>query len=131
MRLKSKASMTRIFNKAKLKETRKQLRREQTFTEKIAWMVLRNRSLLGCKCIRQYSVERYVIDFYSPELKLAIELDGSVHDLPENKLYDEERQKFLEALGITFLRFQNEEFVNNGDYAVNEIKKAVERLRKS
>lgn len=121
--------MTRIYNKTKLKETRKTLRREQTYTEKIAWIVLRNRSLLGCKFRRQYSVERYVIDFYSAELKLAVELDGSVHDRLEQKIYDEERQKFLESLGITFLRFRNDEFVDKGDYAVNKIKEAVEKLR--
>jgi len=123
--------MTRIYNKNRLKETRKHLRREQTYTEKIAWMVLRNRSLLDCKFRRQYSVDRYVIDFFSPEIKLAVELDGSVHDSAGQKAHDEERQKFLEKLGITFLRFRNEEFVDNGDYAVSEIKRVIKKLRKS
>lgn len=123
--------MTRIYNKSRLKETRRHLRREQTYTEKIAWMVLRNRSLLDCKFRRQYSVDRYVIDFFSPELKLAIELDGSVHDSAEQKARDEVRQKFLENLGITFLRFRNEVFINNGDYALNEIKRTIERIRKN
>jgi len=123
--------MARVYNKTALKETRKILRKEQTYTEKIAWIVLRNRSLLGCKFRRQYSVDRYVIDFYTPEIKLAVELDGSVHDSSEQKLYDAERQKYLESYGITFLRFRNDEFVDNGDFAVNKIKAAVEKLRKS
>lgn len=120
--------MTRIYNKIELKNTRRKLRKEQTYAEKIAWMVLRNRSSFGYKFRRQFSVDRYVIDFYSPELKLAIELDGSVHNEPDQKLYDIERQKFLEGLGITFLRFTNEEFVDNGDYTENKIKETIKKL---
>ena len=69
-----------------------------------------------------------MIDFYSPELKLAIELDGGIHNEPNQKIYDAERQKYLEAVGITFLRFTNEEFVDNGDYASNKIKEAIKKL---
>jgi len=120
--------MTRIYNKIELKNVRRKLRKEQTYAEKIAWMVLRDRNYFGCKFRRQFSVDKYVIDFYSPELKLAIELDGSVHNEPDQKLYDIERQKFLESIGITFLRFTNEEFVDNGDYAVNKIKETIKKL---
>ena len=104
------------------------MRKEQTYAEKIAWMVLRNRGSFGYKFRRQFSVDRYVIDFYSPELKLAIELDGSVHNEPDQKSYDIERQKFLEGFGITFLRFTNDEFVDNGDYAENKIKETIKKL---
>jgi very-short-patch-repair endonuclease len=120
--------MTRIYNKAELKDTRRKLRKEQTYAEKTAWMVLRDRNSFGCKFRRQYSVDRYIIDFYSPELKLAIELDGGIHNEPEQKRYDVERQKYLEAIGITFLRFTNEEFVDNGDYAENKIKETIKKL---
>ncbi len=120
--------MTRIYNKIELKNTRRKLRKEHTYAEKIAWMVLRNRGLFGYKFRRQFSVDKYVIDFYSPELKLAIELDGNIHNEPEQKLYDIGRQKYLEAVGITFLRFTNEEFVDNGDYAEKKIKEIIKEL---
>lgn len=83
--------MTKHYNKKELKEIRRQLRRNQTYTEKIVWMYLRNRRTDGYKFRRQYSVDHFMLDFYCPELKFAIEFDGSVHDVPAQKVYDEER----------------------------------------
>lgn len=120
--------MTKHFNKKELKETRRQLRRNQTYTEKIVWMYLRNRRTDGYKFRRQYSVDHYVLDFYCPELKLAIELDGSVHDVPEQKVYDEERQKQIEMFGIKFVRIRNEEFLGNPDKAFLKIEEGIKNL---
>lgn len=52
------------------------LRREETKAEKMLWKELRN-SGLGMKCRRQHPIDMFIIDFYVPEVKLAIELDGS------------------------------------------------------
>lgn len=100
--------MTKHFNKTSEKEKRRLLRKQQTFTEKILWTHLRNRQALGYKFRRQYSVEHYRIDFYCPELNLAIELDGEVYNGPDQKKYDKVRQEYLEAFGITFIRIKNE-----------------------
>ncbi|MDP3149137.1 MAG: DUF559 domain-containing protein [Ignavibacteria bacterium] len=94
--------MTKHYNKSSEKEKRRSLRQNQTFLEEILWMHLCNRKCLGIKFRRQYSVDQYVIDFYAPELKLAVELDGGVHDEPSPKAYDAERQKYIETFGITF-----------------------------
>lgn len=79
--------------------------------------------------LRQYSVDNYVIDFYCPRLKLAVEIDGDIHDLPEQKEYDIERQKYLEGFGIKFIRIKNEELFDNPNKAFekieNEIKKTL------
>ena len=83
--------MTKHYNKKTEKEKRRTLRKEQTYTEKIFWMQLRNRQILGYKFRRQYSIDHFVIDFYCPELKLAVELDGDVHNIPEQKEYDKAR----------------------------------------
>jgi very-short-patch-repair endonuclease len=88
--------MTQHFNKSTEKEKTRKLRRDQTFCEKIVWIYLRDRKTLGYKFRRQYSVDHYVIDFYSPELKLAIELDGTIHDTLDQKDYDAYRQEYLE-----------------------------------
>lgn len=120
--------MTKHFNKKELKETRRQLRRNQTYTEKIVWMYLRNRKTDGYKFRRQYSVDNFVLDFYCPELKLAIELDGGVHDVPAQKLYDEERQKHIEKFGIRFVRLRNEEFLGNPDKAFLKIEEGIRNL---
>ena len=89
------------------------------------WLHIRNRKLLGVKFRRQYSVDNYVIDFYAPELKLAIELDGSIHELPEQKEYDKTRQKHIEQFGIEFIRITNEELLGNPNEAFEKVEKFV------
>lgn len=120
--------MTKHFNRTSKKEKRRLLRKQQTFKEKILWTHLLNRQALGYKFRRQYSVDHYIIDFYCPELKLAIELDGEVHDSPEQKEYDKVRQEYIEAFGVTFIRIRNEEFPGNPNKAFGRIEEAIKRL---
>jgi len=108
-----------------MKERRRQLRQDQTYAEKIMWLHLRNRKLLGIKFRRQYSVDNYVIDFYAPELKIAIELDGSIHNEAGQKEYDKFRQRHLENYGIKFIRITNEELLGNPDKAFSKIEKEI------
>ena len=81
--------------------------------EVILWGRLRGRQLGGYKFRRQYSVEHFVIDFYCPELKLAIEVDGDSHYTEGAYLSDRERQIRIESFGIHFLRFTNIEIYEN------------------
>jgi very-short-patch-repair endonuclease len=81
--------------------------------EAIVWQKLRCKQLENCKFRNQYSVDRFVLDFYSPELKLAIEIDGDSHFQEGAAQYDEERQIFIESTGIIFLRFTNNEVYEN------------------
>lgn len=99
-----------------------------TYCEKIMWIHLR-RKQLGHRFLRQYSVDQFVIDFYSPEIKFAIELDGSVHNNPEQKDYDVKRQKYLETFGITFIRVTNEELLANANMAFARIEVAIKKLK--
>ena len=64
---------------------------------------------MGYKFRRQYSVGAFVIDFYCPEVKLAIELDGESHESKRAREYDQERQRYLEQFDIHFLRFRDEQ----------------------
>ena len=120
--------MTQNFNKKSEKEKRRKLRRDQTFCEKIMWIYLRDRKTLGYKFRRQYSVDHYVIDFYCPELKLAIELDGSVHNVPDQKEYDAYRQEYLEKFGITFCRITNDELMGNANLVFKTIEDRITQL---
>ena len=70
------------------------LRQEETKTEKILWQKLRNKKL-GIKFRRQHPVDMYILDFYAPDIKLAIELDGSPHRERENKEWDKDRTDYL------------------------------------
>ncbi|MBS4034045.1 MAG: DUF559 domain-containing protein [Ignavibacterium sp.] len=120
--------MTKHYNKKELKETRRLLRKNQTYTEKIVWMYLRNRQMDGYKFRRQYSVDNFVIDFYCPKLKLAIEIDGSIHNEPDQKEYDFKRQEHLETFGINFLRLTNEEIDGNPNKAFEKIESKIKEL---
>src|SRR3989344_9383153 len=99
--------MTKIFNRKTQREKRKILRATMTETEIILWSILKEKDL-GYKFRRQYSVGRYVVDFYCPALKLAIEIDGDYHLTIDMKDYDPQRQKYIETTGIKFLRFTNQ-----------------------
>ena len=120
--------MTKHYNKSSEKEKRRLLRQNQTFLEEILWTHLRNRKCLGIKFRRQYSIDQYVIDFYAPEIKLAIELDGDVHNDPDQKIYDAERQKYLETFGVTFCRITNEEYEGNPEKAFEKIETMIKQL---
>lgn len=75
--------------------------------------------------LRQYSVDNYVIDFYCPKLKLAVEIDGDIHDLQDQKEYDKERQDYLENFGLNFIRIKNEELLTNADKAFARIEDEI------
>lgn len=119
----------RHYNKTIALNKRRELRKNQTYWEKIVWMNLRNRQMLGYKFRRQYSVDHYIIDFYCPELKLAPEIDGVYHDEPDQREYDKKRQKHIEKFGITFLRIKNEEFGTNSNNAFKKIEEKILKLK--
>ncbi|HAB54143.1 MAG: hypothetical protein A2315_06455 [Ignavibacteria bacterium RIFOXYB2_FULL_35_12] len=121
--------MTKHYNKKSEKEKRRQLRKNMTYCEKLIWMYLRKKQY-GYRFLRQYSIDQYVVDFYSPKLKLAIEIDGDVHDLPEQKEHDVERQEDIEKFGITFVRITNEELLGNPNKAFAKIEDAIKILER-
>nr|WP_315424794.1 DUF559 domain-containing protein [uncultured Pedobacter sp.] len=98
-----------IHNLKYLKEKRKELRNNLTPAEATMWMYLQNSRLDGKKFRRQHSVGNYILDFYCPSEKLAIEVDGSSHDDYSAEIYDKERTDFLNSKGISVIRFENAE----------------------
>ena len=88
-------------------ENAKALRANPTHAEMVMWGYLK-RKPLGCKFRRQHPIADYIADFYCHELKLIIEIDGSIHDEPDVIIKDQERQSYLENEGICFLRFTND-----------------------
>ena len=117
--------MTKHYNRSSEKEKRRELRRNQTYTEQIVWTHLRNRRMPGYKFRRQYSVDCFIIDFYCPELKPAVEIDGSVHDNQEQQKYDRERQSYIERFGIEFIRIRNEEISGNANKAFGRLEEKI------
>ncbi|MEP0547190.1 MAG: DUF559 domain-containing protein [Rhodothermales bacterium] len=105
----------RHTNRPDLKPIRRDLRNNPTSAERALWQMLKGRRLHDRKFRRQHSVSRYVLDFYCPAEKLAVELDGAVHDDPLRHEYDTKRQAELEALGIAVLRFRNRDVLKTPD----------------
>lgn len=105
------------------------LRKNQTDAEKKLWAVLRDRSLAGIKFRRQFPIENYILDFYSPDIKLCIEADGGQHYTEEGKRQDEERAKVLAGLGIQILRFSDRDILTNVKGVCEVIFRAVEESR--
>ncbi len=105
--------MEPLRNAPILKQRRQDLRRNQTEAEKIFWTHVRSKQFLGLKFFRQYSVGHYILDFYCPKLKLAIELDGGQHAQDDNQEYDVARAEYLKMQGIEIMRFWNNEVLKN------------------
>lgn len=89
------------------------LRQEETEAEKILWNVLRGKRLNGLKFRRQHPYEKTILDFFCVEHQLVVELDGSIHDEPDQFSSDEERTKFLNDRGLKVIRFKNDDVLKN------------------
>ena len=88
-------------------DTAKELRSNATASEKRLWEQLRNRKLDNLKFRRQHQIGTYIVDFYCAELRLIIEVDGSVHFSEEAQFLDQERETSLRKMGHRMLRFSN------------------------
>lgn len=106
----------------KLFEFSRILGKEQTLAEEAIWSQLRNRKILGQKFRRQHPIDKYIADFYCYDAKLIIEIDGGIHNQLDNIEYDKGRSYELEELGITVLRFTNDEVNKNLTDVIGRIK---------
>ncbi len=93
------------------------------------WLNLKGRQTLGCKFRRQHGIGPYILDFYCPELQLAIEVDGATHEDPGTKAHDRRRQTVLERQGIRFLRFTDDQVLGHMELVMEAIEREIRRLR--
>lgn len=117
-----------LYNNRVFKDRRKELRNNSTEAEKILWNYLKHSKLGGFKFIRQYSVGPYILDFFCPEVRLAIELDGAHHGQEENVLYDKDRSKYLKSVNIFIIRFWNNDIVKDVEGSLRQILRQINRL---
>jgi predicted helicase/very-short-patch-repair endonuclease len=113
---------SQINNLPYLKTFRKELRNNLTPAEARFWKVIQNKQFEGRKFRRQHSVGNYILDFYCPAEKLAIELDGQVHFNDSAREYDYERKLFLEQFGIKVLRFENKRVFEDLEWMLDVIR---------
>ena len=104
------------------------LRQHETVSEAILWEALRNRRLVGRKFKRQVPIAQFVVDFYCAEEKLAVEIDGKVHDFQQEA--DHLRQQEIELLGIRFMRITSEQVERQLDATLQIIEESFQKQTK-
>ncbi|HLF20199.1 MAG TPA: DUF559 domain-containing protein [Bacteroidota bacterium] len=104
----------------RLKKVARMLRKNSTRAEILLWGELKGKQMLGYDFHRQKPLGNYVVDFFSPRLKLVIEIDGSSHEERTNE--DKKRQRNFEERGFRFLRFPDDEVKQNVEGVVEDIR---------
>lgn len=100
------------------------MRNHATVSERTLWQVLRGKQL-GVKFRRQHGIGHYIVDFYCPERRLIIELDGDSHFGDAAQDYDRERDAYLHGLGLRIIRFTNMQLAENLEGVYEIINQAV------
>ena len=98
------------------------LRENMTKSELYLWEYLKENKLLGLRFKRQHPISQFIVDFYCHKVKLVIEIDGEIHNIIENREYDENRTHELEKFQLTVIRFTNDEVFNKIDFVIETIK---------
>src|ERR1700733_11463816 len=104
-------------------------RKHLTISEAQLWHELRGHKLGGIKFRRQHVFEPFVLDFFAPSHKLAIEVDGDSHEDTSHRARDASRQQKLEAQGIRVMRFTHDRVIHDMDRVLEEIAEACGVLR--
>ena len=104
------------------------LRRNPTHFENILWQHIRTNKL-SVRFKRQHPIWMYIADLYCHELKLVIEVDGSIHDLIEIKEYDVLREEDIKSFGIKVIRFTNDEIKHNVSGVIERIQNVIKEIR--
>ena len=99
------------------------MRVESTQAEEKLWQHLRNRQVQGLKFRRQHAIDRYIVDFYCPEARLVIEVDGPIHEFTQDE--DTQRQLKLEERGLRVLRFTNDQVLSELKDVLSEIAESL------
>jgi very-short-patch-repair endonuclease len=108
-----------------LKPLAREMRQSATLAENALWTRIRSRQLNGAKFRRQHAIDHFIVDFVCLERHLIIELDGEIHDLPDQQAYDVERQSLLEGRGFRVLRFANRDVLEAIDSVLDRISAAL------
>ena len=99
-----------------------------TLGEIALWREINNKKL-GERFSRQIPIDNYIVDFYCKELQLAIEVDGVIHFVEGQQEKDSIRQRRLESIGVSVIRFSDLDVKNNLNWVLEEIKKTITKLK--
>jgi very-short-patch-repair endonuclease len=119
-----------LKNLPHLEKYRKKLRKNQTPAESVLWKFIKNNQIKDTRFRRQFSVGNYILDFYCRKLKLGIELDGNAHFTESGIEKDKERDNYLNELGITVMRFENDLIIKRLETVLSLIEDKIQELSK-
>jgi very-short-patch-repair endonuclease len=97
----------KIYYNPKLKQLARNLRNNSTLSEVLFWKEVRGKNILGYQFLRQKPIGNFIVDFYCPKLKLAIEIDGDSHAFREVARRDKIKDAYLNNLGIHLIRYED------------------------
>ncbi|MBV6484747.1 MAG: hypothetical protein KFKLKKLM_01262 [Flavobacteriales bacterium] len=112
----------KIYYNQNLKLLARNHRNDSTKSEIILWQELKGKKILGYKFLRQKPIGNYIVDFFCNKLKLAIELDGYTHQFDDVIVKDEKKELYLNSIGITVLRFNDNDVIND----MNNVLRGIE-----
>lgn len=113
------------LNLHKYKTKRKELRNNSPKAKQLLWGHLKGSAFLNMKFRRQQGIGRYVADFYCPEIRLAIEIDGTSHFGADAKDYDKLRTDYFKANDIEVVRFTNEEIFKSMGNVLKKLEREI------
>ena len=112
----------RVMNTSQMKGLRRSLRKDGTRAEIALWKIIKGKKVAGLQFRRQFSVGNYILDFYCPTLRLAIELDGGYHS--DEEIYEKDLNRdetLLKDYNIKTIRFTNDVVFYQPEAIVNSI----------
>ncbi len=130
MKKKRSSTSMKMFHEAppRLFGYAKENRYQPTVAEALLWDSLKNKQLSGYKFRRQHPVGYYIVDFYCLQKRLVIEIDGGYHFTPKQQIYDAHRTAEINLMGISVIRFTNQEVMND---LPRVLEKIMEKMKES
>lgn len=113
------------MQRSDFRDLRKDTRKNATKAEQLIWLHLKEFRWKGYPIRRQYSIDCYIVDFYCPKAKLAIEIDGNIHLSKYQKAYDKERDIYIGTHEIEILRFSNDQIFHDIDDVLTVIEQKI------
>ncbi len=113
-----------------LKANAKENRKKMTDAENAFWLLVKNNTL-GERCLRQFVIGDYIVDFLFRRSKVVVEIDGGYHNNENQKLADDIRTEWLKQMGYRVIRFTNEEVLFNEVDMINKLKALLGGSEKS
>lgn len=115
----------KVYYNQKLRELARNLRNSMTYAEKCMWVMLKGKQLDGYDFHRQKPIGNFIADFYCHDLQLVIEVDGISHNDEIIRKKDEIKEKYFESIGLTVLRFTDDEVIGNAGLVEANLRKFV------